>query len=107
MEGISNLMITAVVFAGIYAIIQLFVKRKERLLLIEKGTNSPEMKSELFTFSSFKFGLFFIGLGLGVLAGSIVAATTVLDSEVAYFSMIFLFGGLALVLHHYVDRKKN
>ncbi len=107
MEPISNIFITAVVFAGIYGVIQLFVRRKERIMLIEKGTDSPELKSDFFVFSGLKFGLFFIGIGTGVLVASILTATTTIESEVAYFSMIFLFGGLALVIHHFIERNQQ
>lgn len=107
MQSISQLLMAAIVFTAIYAVFQLFVRRKERIMLIEKGTNPPDMKSDLFSFSGFKFGMFFIGIGAGILAGSILAATTVLDSEVAYFSMIFLFGGFALVIHHLLEKKKE
>ena len=106
MEHISELLMATVVFTAIYGVIQLFVRRKERIMLIEKGTNPPEMKSDLLFLSSLKFGLFFIGIGIGVLIGNILKVTTALDSEVAYFSMIFLFGGLALVIHHVIDKKK-
>jgi len=106
MEMFFNAVITAIVFTGIYAVLQLFVRRKERMVLIEKGANPPEFKNELPLFSSLKFGLFFVGVGIGVLIGSILAAMTVIEPEVAYFSMIFLFGGLALVIHHLVDKNK-
>ncbi len=107
MENISQILMTAIVFTALYAALQLFVRRKERIMLIEKGTNPPEMKSDLPHFSGLKFGMFFIGIGIGVLLGSILAATTVIDPEVAYFSMIFLFGGLALVIHHYEEKKQK
>lgn len=107
MDHISELIMAAIVFVALYGALQLLVRRKERLLLIEKGMNSPELKSDLPTFSALKFGLFLIGLGIGVLVGNILVTTTNLEAEVAYFSMIFLFGGIALVLHHFVDKKQN
>lgn len=105
MEYFFNFLITAVVFTGIYWILQLFVHRKERLLMIDKGTSLPETKPYRFSVSSLRFGLLFIGIGVGALIGNILEATTVINDEVAYFSMIFLFGGLALVIHHRMDRK--
>jgi ABC-type Fe3+-siderophore transport system permease subunit len=107
MENLSNVLITAIVFAAIYGVIQLLIRRKERHMLIEKGANMPEFKSDLPSFSGIKFGLFFIGIGIGIFAGSILAATTVLEKEVSYFSMIFLFGGLALVISHFVEKNKK
>jgi hypothetical protein len=106
MGPIGDLLMAAIVFSAIYGVIQLIVRRKERLILIEKGTNPPEMKTEFSIFSSLKFGLLFIGIGTGVFIANILAVTTNLDKEVAYFSMIFLFGGIALVLHHVIDKKK-
>jgi hypothetical protein len=104
---ISELLMTAVVFTAIYAIIQLFVRRKERMLLIEKGMNSPELKSDMPRFSGLKFGVFFIGVGIGVLAGNLLTIFTQLEPEIANFSMIFLFGGSALVIQHYLEKKKK
>lgn len=107
MEKFSEVIITAIVFAAIYGILQLFVRRKERQMLIEKGVNMPEFKSDFPVFSGLKFGLFFIGIGVGVFLGSVIAATTVLEKDVAFFSMIFLFGGLALVISHLIEKKQN
>jgi len=107
MEHISEILMASVVFAAIYGVIKLFVRRKERLIMIEKGTNLPEIKEQEFTFSSLKFGIFFVGIGLGVLVANIITVTTKIDTEVAYFSMIFLFGGISLVIHHLIEGKKN
>jgi predicted MFS family arabinose efflux permease len=105
MGPISEVLTAAIVFASIYAVIKLLVRRKERLIMVEKGTNMPEIKDEKFTFSSLKFGVFFIGIGLGVLVANILCVTTRIESEVAYFSMIFLFGGIALVIAHFLEKR--
>jgi hypothetical protein len=107
MGSIGSVLIVAVVFAALYGVIQLFVRRKERIIAVEKGTSLPDMESRGFSFSTLKCGIFLIGIGLGVLIASILTATTKLDSEVAYFSMIFLFGGISLIIAHLVERKKN
>ena len=107
MGPIGNVLIVAVIFAALYGIIKLIIRRKERIIMIEKGSNLPEIKSEEFSFSTLKFGIFFIGIGLGVLTANILTVKTELDSEVAYFSMIFLFGGISLIIAHLFERKKN
>jgi hypothetical protein len=107
MEEISNVLITAIVFAALYGATKLFIRRKERLTMIEKGTSMPEVKGEEFSFSTLKFGTFFTGIGLGVLVANILTVNTNLDREVAYFSMVFLFGGVSLIISHLVERKKD
>jgi len=113
MEQLKEVLMMAIAFIGIYGGLQLFVRRKERIMLIEKGVNPPDVKLDFPTFSGassfsgLKFGMFFIGIGIGVFLGSILAATTIIDPEVAYFSMVFLFGGLALVIHHFVEKKQK
>jgi hypothetical protein len=107
MEPISNVLIVAVIFATLYGVIKLLVRKKERLAMIEKGNNLPELKSDEFSFSTLKFGIFFTGIGLGVLVANILIVTTSLDKEVAYFAMIFLFGGISLVIAHLFERKKS
>ncbi|MGD0342529.1 MAG: DUF6249 domain-containing protein [Bacteroidales bacterium] len=107
MGSIGSVLIVAVIFAAFYGVIKLFVRRKERIIMIEKGTNMPEMENKEFSFSTLKCGIFLIGIGLGVLTANILIATTKLESEVAYFSMIFLFGGISLIIAHLFERKKN
>jgi len=55
-------------------------------------------------YNSLKFGMLFIGVGLGILLANIVVATTVITEEVAYPAMIFLFAGIALVLNFVIDK---
>ena len=105
MEHISEVLTVAIIFAVLYGIIKLQVQKKERLALIEKGTNMPEIKNEGLVFSSLKYGIFFFGIGLGILVANVLTVTTRLDREVAYFSMIFLFGGLSLIIHHLIEGK--
>jgi F0F1-type ATP synthase membrane subunit c/vacuolar-type H+-ATPase subunit K len=52
--------------------------------------------------------MLFTGIGLGIIAGSMLESAAVFPSEEAgYFSMIFIFGGLALVLFYLIDRKNK
>lgn len=105
MGPIVTVLVLTVIFSTIYGVIKLLVRRKERLIMIEKGAGMPEIKEEETLFSALKFGVFFIGIGLGVLAANILCVTTKIESEIAYFSMIFLFGGIALVVAHFLEKK--
>jgi F0F1-type ATP synthase membrane subunit c/vacuolar-type H+-ATPase subunit K len=102
-------------FATVFGIVYVHytTRNKERMALIEKGADASlfysgkEGKSTLnwgkFTL---KIGMLLIGIGLGIIVGAILESAAVFPSEEAgYFSMILIFGGLALVLFYLFDRK--
>jgi hypothetical protein len=97
----------AFVFAMLY--VYLTTRNKERMAMIEKGADPTIFKvpSEPSKFVTLKFGLFFMGLAIGVLFGNILEAYTELDDGAAYISMIFLFGGLGLVAGYWFQSKKE
>lgn len=92
-------------FAVVYGIFHLYVRRKERLALIEKGLNASIFNSEANVSPSLKYGIFFIGTAIGFLMGEILANNTRIEDGIAYLSMIFLFGGLGLVIYYFIVRK--
>jgi hypothetical protein len=95
----------ALIFGSWYIFIT--TRNKERLALIEKGA-SPELfksKADLNSdFRSFKLGLFLIGIALGIVAGYFLNQGG-MEEEPAYFSMIFLFGGIGLVISFFLHKK--
>jgi hypothetical protein len=97
----------ALVFGSLY--VHLTTRNKERLALIEKGAD-PELfkaKPESGTgHRNIKAGLFLIGIAIGILAGYFLAEGGMQETP-AYFSMIFLFGGIALVISHYLEKKNQ
>ena len=92
-------------FAVVYGIFHLYVRRKERLALIEKGQTAAIFNSESNVSPSLKYGIFFIGIAIGFLMGEILSETTHMDEGIAYLSMIFLFGGIGLVVYYFIARK--
>ena len=82
-------------------------RNKERMALIEKGVDAsifaPVKKKN--NINSLKYGLFFIGIAAGILFGNILYESTILIKEVAYFSMIFLFGGISLIISFFAEKK--
>ncbi len=95
----------ALVFGSLY--IYYTTRNKERLALIEKGA-SPELfklKAEGNSgHAIFKLGLFSIGIALGIVAGYFLSEAG-MDQTAAYFSMIFLFGGIGLVVSYLLQKK--
>lgn len=103
-------------FATVFGIMYLHftTRNKERMALIEKGAdaslfNLGKERKNLVQGSrlAFKTGVFLMGIGLGVIFGSICNSTGLLPEESAYFSMILLFGGLSLVIFHLADKKNK
>jgi F0F1-type ATP synthase membrane subunit c/vacuolar-type H+-ATPase subunit K len=104
-------------FATVFGIMYVYynTRNKERMALIEKGADASlfntgkEGKRPLsWGRLSLKIGMLFMGIGLGIIAGAIFESLGVFPEEAAgYFSMIFIFGGLALVLFYLIERKTN
>lgn len=115
-EAVILLIIFGFVFASIY--IFLSIRNKERMAMIEKGTNlelfkrgtNPEFyksKLKVSNLLSIKFGFFFIGIAFGVLFGNVLDLYTGLEEGTGYVSGIFLFGGLGLIAGYFFQAKKE
>ena len=101
----SEFLVPIAFFVVVYGIFHLYVRRKERLALIDKGLTANIFNSEANVSPSLKYGIFCIGIAIGFLFGEILSKTTKLEEGIAYLSMIFLFGGLALVIYYFIAKK--
>ena len=80
-------------------------EKEERLKMIEHGMD-PHSGGQKRRGGGLKFALVAIGVGLGLVIGNILDAAGVLDEDVAYFSMSFLFGGLGLLGGYMIETKQ-
>ncbi len=110
MITLQPVLILSVIFGSILGIVYLSNRKKERMSVIERGLDPEKYlcnktSSEL----SLKYGLLLIGVALGILIGNVLSVTESFADvpEAAYFSMIFLFGGLALVISHFLVKKPD
>jgi hypothetical protein len=106
MLELTPVFVLSIIFGFIYGIVQLSIQHKERKLLLEKGAdpsifNIPKVKRAL----SLRYGLLLIGTAIGILLGDILYKSVEMREEPAYFSMIFLFGGIALVVSYFLEKK--
>lgn len=104
---LEPIFVVAIIFGFSYSVIYLIIRRKERMALLEKGVDAsvwltPRRQGSI----ALKYGLLFIGVALGIFVGSLLSALTTLNEEAAYFSMIFLFAGLGLVISHFLEKKE-
>ena len=100
----TEFLIPISLFAMIFGIVYIVVRRKERLVMIEKGADPAIFERGSKAPTSLKWGMLFVGIGAGILLGKIFAAYSCLGEEASMFSMICLFGGLSLVIYHFVER---
>ena len=115
--------VIGIITLGIYKLFELFVRKKERLMIIDKigdkftpeilsgkidfSTNIPKLSS-----SALKFGCLFMGLGIGMLVAfavhynfaDFVESSYQIRSAV-YGSCVLLFGGLGLLIAFIVELK--
>ena len=105
----EEILIPLIVFSSIFGMVYVFLntRNKERLALIEKGADASLFASKKHYKSNLtlKFGMLAVGIGVGILVASIMETYTVLDEEIAYPSMIFLFGGLFLIGNAMIEKK--
>ena len=92
-------------FLTLFAILYVYWsnRTKERLALIEKGIDAGIFKSTPSKYALLKWGIFLMGAAVGVIAGYILSL--VINEVVAYFAMIFLFGGVGLITAYLITKK--
>lgn len=79
--------VMAIITLGVYKLFELFVCRKERIMLIEKmdergllpRVDAPKLLGSSFSFSALRIGCLLVGMGLGLLLGYLICYETVPD----------------------------
>lgn len=80
-------------------------RHQERMAMIDKGFELKEKKPR--SHQTLKTGIFFIGISLGLFFGYLLKKFTIIDEVIAFFTMILLFGGISLVVNHYISLQLN
>lgn len=124
MEELMIVANVAIVFGVIYKLFELFVKRKERMMLIEKMGDklTPEVfKNGIFylpssfSFGGLRLGCLLLGLGLGLLVGYVIVCLTGPERRgyrvsetisIIYGASVLLGGGLGLVVSYLIEVNK-
>lgn len=111
-----------IVVWGIYKLFELFVCKRERIMLIEKMERLQEMPQQLkyntclpLSFSALKVGCLLTGMGLGLLIGYLICRITLWECMEAgklhrviteiYGGCVLFLGGVGLIVAFVVELK--
>jgi hypothetical protein len=126
-EFISIPLIIGIITFGIYRLFELFVRRKERLIMIEKmgATIDPSILQQKFSFpetsgkafGTLKIACLLLGVGLGLLIGFFILMVSIPllnstnewyiqeTSGIIYGASVLLFGGVGLLVAFLLEQK--
>jgi len=108
-ENLTEIIVPIGFFTAIAISLYFYLKtrHKERMTLIEKGIDLSQFYTKKKNGNNIlKYALLFIGFSLGLFIGFLLDMYTKVQSEVAYFSMIFLFGGISLLVYYFINSKQ-
>ena len=111
----SGILVPITLFICAFALafgIRYFIN-KEKMALIERGIDPSSQRGTPKPFLSLKFGLLFVGLGLGLLVALFTAKALFGDNMkvekpqivAVYFGSVFIFGGLGLIVSYLIEKK--
>ena len=131
MDFISVPLVVWICVSGVYGLFELFARRKERLMIMEKMGDKLDpslldgkfnmLNMSLKSFSSLKIGCLLAGLGFGLLVGLFLSTMSYsnhffrgMDNwkidrymELAYGASVLLFGGIGLLISFVIENKMN
>lgn len=132
LDFISVPLVVGMITLGIYKLFELFIHKKERLMLIEKLGDKLHVESLPIKFSSnltqfnlpiiagaLKGGCLMLGIGVGLLVGFFICAIAIPGytyrsdvfwnfqqvTSVVYGASVLVFGGLGLLISFFIELK--
>lgn len=105
MHNLEEIFVPAIIFGIIAYILKIWMDHREKMRLIKQGADMPKYESTKTYFSWIKLAGLFIGLAIGLFAGNLLDSMTILEEQIAYFSMVLLFGGISIFVTHYLEKQ--
>jgi len=130
MGSLAGIFIVGFIVLGIYRVIELFARRKERMMIIEKFLGENIKLSEanvdlnLPVFQqpksnwALKLSLLLIGIGMGLMVAYFIEVSNVgvnrsdipvwygqKRMEVVYLASVAIFGGIGLLSAYFIEQK--
>lgn len=89
-------------FGMIVSIVYIQARKKVQLTLIQHKMDAAMLKTDKDANGALKFGLLMVGVSVGILLGNILTTAYNMQDEVAYFSMVLIFGGISLLVYYFL-----
>ncbi len=105
----EDILIPIALFGSVFGILYVFLttRNKERMLMIEKGADAKMFYRKPSRGFALKLGMLCIGIAIGILMGNLLHVNANMDEDISMPSMIFLFGGIALVANAIMEKKQK
>ena len=107
----EDIVIPIAFFLSVFGILYVYftARNKERLAMIEKGFDPIKFKAkpEDSGDNTLKWSLLLIGVAVGIFLGVILTEYAGFPENEAYFSCIFLFGGIGLLVAYLLKKKED
>jgi hypothetical protein len=101
--GIASI---SAVFGILY--ILLMTRHRERMSLMERGLSPKDFNNRSFMLSAtLKYALLSIGVSMGIMLGNFAERNFDVPRQGAFIAMIFLFGGIGLLISYFIEQKTN
>jgi hypothetical protein len=102
----DTVFINAIIFGMVFGIVYLSIRKKERMALLEKGLDGDffEKNKSQKKALNLKYGLLSIAVGAAIIIARILEFYGCMNKE-GYFAMIFLLGGISLILYYFLEKK--
>ena len=96
----------------VVAVMVIYLRRythTENMKALELGVKVSDLKPDAVPrrFPTLRFALLFIGIGLGILCGTVLHELTNIKGGEVYFSSLFVFGGLGLLASYLIESKRE
>jgi hypothetical protein len=109
-EILRDLLVSLAAIAAIFGVLYvlLMTRYRERMSLMERGLSPKEFNNKNAVQSAtLRFGLLLIGISIGIMLGNFVAEHFNVPRQGAFIAMMFLFGGISLVISYLIEKKSN
>jgi formate hydrogenlyase subunit 3/multisubunit Na+/H+ antiporter MnhD subunit len=112
------IIVNVALFAMIFGIV--YLTKRERLAMIERGMDPRRYKPQTAPFQNLKWGLLLIGCGVGLFLAYLLDHTLFnnfvahdkfdddyTNNWIIYFALVTIFGGLGLFASYHIEKREN